>query len=520
MIEKIITPHNFKVPQVSVITPSEHFGIKCARENGVSACGRSASMCGASCATKQANEDLKSFIRTIKPDPRYLFLHIIAMGAGEYFGPNTNGDYFPETVSPLTTKGLIEKHDTFRTIARLFKHHINKDPEKSYGHVPYSTYNNPMHRVELVVAADREKAPDIVQRAEAGEPLGFSMSCKIPWDRCSICGNKARTRSEYCTHIMNHLLEILPDGRQVYMVNEDPTFFDISYVLRPADKTAMLLSKVASEHKPDTQTRRTETKSSAIRKEFEAILEPAMEAGQREGFCKYVIPLLKEAEPEVPVDVLKDFPVNEILSTLTMCGIICKPREYKHIIITALPAGETPDGFRPDISYHGFNDDIYRLIKDILPERSFYNPYMSRRIIRLGIKQAAEYTIKTIPRKEPDRSAQKKLLMLGALGGGAYAAYTTEVGKKTLSGIIDMIEKKPGKFLLVAGLGALALDAAPIMGKQVVSDSFLKYHNGIPYGMEGIIVNTKQSSLIPRHIQEMAKQALDPFGMLMLRTLS
>src|SRR3972149_6594492 len=121
MIEKIITPHNFKVPQVNIITPSEHFGIKCARENGVSACGRSASICGASCATKQANEDLKSFIRTIKPDPRYLFLHIIAMGAGEYFGPNTNGDYFPETVSPLTTKGLIEKHDTFRTIAKLFK---------------------------------------------------------------------------------------------------------------------------------------------------------------------------------------------------------------------------------------------------------------------------------------------------------------------------------------------------------------------------------------------------------------
>lgn len=516
MIEKIITPHDFKVPQVNVIVPSEYFGIKCARENGISACGRSASGCGASCATKQANEELKSFIRTLKPDPKYLFLHIVAMGAGEYFGPNTNGDYFPETSGTLITKGLLEKHDTFRTIAKLFKHHKNKAKDPDYGHVPFSTYNNPMHRVELVVAADREKAPDIAQRAENGERLGFSMSCRIPFDICSICGNKARTRSEYCTHIMNHLLEIQPDGRQVYMINEDPTFFDISYVLRPADKTAMLLSKVASE----TQNPKSVTqKSGDIKKEFETILEPAMEDGQRDGFCKYVMPLLKEAEPDLQIDTLKDFPINDILSTLTLCGIICKPYEYKRIIIST----NNPDDFKPDISHHNFNDSIYQAIKDVVPSRSFYNPYMNMRIIVLGIKQgttekeAAEYVIKTAPQKEQDRSTRNKLLMLGALGGGAYAAYKTELGKKALGSIIEMIEKKPGRFLLIAGLGALALDTAPILGKQVVSDSFIKYHNGVPYGIEGVVVNTKQSSLIPVHIQTVVKQALDPFGMLYLK---
>ena len=528
MIEKIITPQDFKVPQVNVITPSEHFGIKCARENGISACGRSASGCGASCATKQANEDLKSFIRTLKPDPKYLFLHIIAMGAGEYFGPNTNGDYFPETGGALVTKGLLEKYDTFRTIAKLFKHHINKDTNKSYGHVPFSTYNNPMHRIELVVAVDRGKAPDIIQRAENGERLGFSMSCRIPWDRCSVCGNKARTRSEYCTHIMNHLLEIQPDGRQIYMINEDPTFFDISYVLRPADKTAMLLSKVASKVKSShsislTEGDRDTQKSGDIKKEFEAILEPAMDDGQREGFCKYIMPLLKEAEPDIPIDALKDFSINDILSTLTLCGIICKPHEYKRIIITT----EDPDDFKPDISYHGFNDAIFQAIKDIIPARSFYNPYMNMRLIILGIKQdnqsrnpekkATEYIIKTPPEKEQDHSMRNKLLMLGALGGGAYAVYKTELGRKALSGIIEMIEKRPGKFLLIAGLGALALDTAPILGKQVVSDSFIKYHNGVPYGIEGVIVNTKQSELIPSHTQTVAKQALDPFGMLYLK---
>jgi hypothetical protein len=458
------------------------------------------------------------------------------MGAGEYFGPNTNGDYFPETGGTLVTKGLMEKHDTFRTIAKLFKHHINKDPNKSYGHVSFSTYNNPMHRVELVVAADREKAPDIAQRADAGERLGFSMSCRVLCDICSVCGNKARTRSEYCTHIMNHLLEIQPDGKQVYMINEDPTFFDISYVLRPADKTAMLLSKVASDQKsaalftrPELRHKArelgisNEAKSSDIKKEFETILEPAMEDGQRDGFCKYVMPLLKEAEPDLQIDTLKDFPVNDILSTLTLCGIICKPHEYKRIIIST----NNPDDFKPDISHHNFNDSVYQAIKDIVPARSFYNPYMNMRLIVLGIKQdtkdpksekeATEYIIKTPPQKEQDHSTRNKLLMLGALGGGAYAAYKTELGKKALSSIIEMIEKKPGKFLLIAGLGALALDTAPILGKQVVSDSFIKYHNSVPYGIEGVVVKTKQSSLIPVHIQTVVKQALDPFGMLYLK---
>lgn len=528
MIEKIITPHDFKVPQVNIITPSEHFGIKCARENGVSACGRSASGCGSSCATKQANEDLKSFIRTLKPDPKYLFLHIIAMGAGEYFGPNTNGDYFPETGGPVVRKGLIEKHDTFRTVAKLFKHHINKDVNKSYGHVSFSTYNNPMHRVELVVAADREKAPDIVQRAENGERLGFSMSCRIIFDICSICGNKARTRSEYCTHIMNHLLEIQPDGKQVYMINEDPTFFDISYVLRPADKTAMLLSKVAqdvrnpkSDPRLDRGQNPKSTKSGDIKKEFETILEPALDERQRDGFCKYVMPLLKEAEPCLPIDVLKDFPINDILSTLTLCGIICKPHEYNRIIVST----KSPEDFKPGISHHNFNDSIYQAIKDVIPGRSFYNPYMNMRLIILGIKQdtqdpkkeSAEYIIKTAPQKEQDHSARNKLLMLGALGGGAYAAYQTELGRKALSGIIEMIEKKPGKFLLIAGLGALALNTAPILGRQVVSDSFIKYHNGVPYGIEGVVVNAKQSSHIPDYVQAVAKRALDPFGMLYLQ---
>lgn len=529
MLEKIIVPHVYGIPEVNVIIPSDHFGVKCARDNSISACGRSPLYCGGTCATKQANEDLKEFVRNLKPDPKYLYLHIIAMGSGEYFGPNTNGDYFLE-------EGLLRKYDTFRTLAHLFKHHVNKDPKQSYGHVPYSTYNEPMRRVELIVAAGREKAPDIVSRAENGEPLAFSMACKVQWDRCSICGNKAHKKSEYCDHIRHNLLNIMSDGRQVFMVNEDPTFFDISYVLKPADKTAMMLSKVAGQDnsvptksarsltfgKIDAMTKEkvSELKSGSIQKEFETILEPAMSEEQQEGIYKYVMPLLKEAEPDLPTDSFKGFSLNDILSTLGLCGIVCKPHEYKRILLVI-----GSDGNNPKIDHDNFNDSIYQLIKHIIPERSFYNPRIEARLLRLGKggegqvqKEADSYVIKSPQMREQQSSSFKdKLLALGALGGGAYAVYQTELGKKLLKGIANMIEKKPGKFLLITGLGTVAMESAPILRKQMVTDSLLKYRSDAPYGIEGIIVNTKQSSCIPRNTQVLLKKAMDPFGMICLK---
>lgn len=511
MLEKIIVPHAFSIPEVNVIKPSEYFGVKCARDNTISACGRKPFFCGGTCATKQANEDLKEFVRNLKPDPKCLYLHIIAMGSGEYFGPNTNGDYFPED-------GLLRKFDTFRTFAHLFKHHVNKDPKQSYGHVPYSTYNEPMRRVELIIAVDRGKASDIVSRAENGEPLGFSMACKIPWDRCSLCNNKAHKRSEYCDHIRNNLLEIMPDGKQVFMVNEDPTFFDISYVLKPADKTAMMLSKVASHVAPVSDKG---FKSGSIRKEIETILEPAISEEQQDGICKYVMPLLKDAEPNLPIDNFRGFPLDKILSTLGLCGIVCKPHEYKRILIITGDSGN-----RPQIDYDKFDDSIYQLIKHIIPERSFYNPHIEARMLRLGdksvgnqIKKAANsYIIKSPGAQDhKDSSLASNLLFLGVAGGGAYAAYQTVLGKKILKGIVGMIEKKPGKFFLVTGLGAMALRSSPILREHAVSDSLLKYRGGIPNGIEGVVVSTKQSSQIHRNTQGLLKRVMDPFGMLYLK---
>lgn len=189
-----------------------------------------------------ADERVTSYVLdNLKPQPGKMYLHINAMGAGEFYGPNRNGDYFPEEV-------LKKYHKTFETSpAHVFRHHINKDPSRAIGRVIFSIYNDRMHRVELIAEVDRELGSDIEQRIAAGEFPATSMACKTPYDVCSICNNKAHTLQEYCVHLKQHLGRVMPDGSRVMALNVAPLrFFDISIVIKPADITSSVLSKVAS----------------------------------------------------------------------------------------------------------------------------------------------------------------------------------------------------------------------------------------------------------------------------------
>lgn len=193
--------------------------------------------------TKEAAAaEIDDFVKAIKPREGFFYLHINAMGAGEWYGSNRNGDYFPESQ-------LIKWHKTFETSpAHVFRHHVNKDPAIAIGKVIFSYYNPRMHRVELVAEVDKTKASAEYSRIMAGDFPMTSMACHTPFDVCSVCGNKATSRSMYCEHLNNHLNELLPDGRKVMSLNVGPLkFFDISIVIRPADVTSSVLQKVASD---------------------------------------------------------------------------------------------------------------------------------------------------------------------------------------------------------------------------------------------------------------------------------
>ena len=72
-------------------------------------------------------------------------------------------------------------------------------------------------------------------------------NCSVPGDYCSRCNayRKGPDDPNECDHIKYELGKIAEDGKFTGMINKDPTWFDISFVGRPADRIAWSL-KTAS----------------------------------------------------------------------------------------------------------------------------------------------------------------------------------------------------------------------------------------------------------------------------------
>jgi len=188
-----------------------------------------------------SNELIKSAAPEDLPepfDPEFLYVKVRAISSGEFWGPNKNADYFPEAQ-------LIQGKDTFLD-AHVFKNHENKDVAKAIGSVLLVEWNAKMHYVSLLIKVDRKLAPEIVRGFEKNYSTDVSMGCRVSHTQCSVCGNKAKVRAEFCKHVNTMRNNILPDGTRVYEVNYNPRFHDISVVLNGADRTAKLLEKVAS----------------------------------------------------------------------------------------------------------------------------------------------------------------------------------------------------------------------------------------------------------------------------------
>ena len=532
---------------------------------------------------KSQGADIASFLESFKPNPGFTYLHVIAMGAGEYYGCNVNGDYFPE-------KDLIARHHTFVEQAKVFKEHDNKPTSPSFGNVVFSWYNPKMHRVELILALDKIKGEEFIRRQDAGEQLEVSMgcfpagtlitmadgsqkpietvapgecvrthmgrprkvvtamthrytgkmytftiaatpnipehtitatqehpilvyidlnitlgraeagfdwvaaqniklgdrviqnpheessytafecgkviniivediadtpvynlsveedesfvaenvavhNCRVRFDVCSICGNKATAKNPYCEHIKYHKREVYPDGKQAYMINVNPTFFDISIVRRRADKIAYVLNKVASvnsaaslmeknaelfEHlgseletsliplapTPDeaifaildnddmqkiaaTLNDREEQEKLAMVKRIKAQAVRVLQKGIEEA-----LPALEKVEPDLPVALLdrmaRRHSIEDILHSFFLNAIPMKPKEFTRIIIVqnGIPLEQFNDvlagvrAARPanQISQGHYQKEIGSLLEKFLIDRSSFLPAVMHRM--------------------------------------------------------------------------------------------------------------------------------------------
>ncbi len=387
-------------------------------------------------ASGEISDKIRSYIEEhIREDPDHIFVLLAAVGAGEIWGSNINADYFPEDE-------IIDHYDTFENFAYAFKHHKNKDPKNSIGEILLSHWNEKMHRVELIVKLDRDKAPKICSDIDNGKMWDVSMGCKVPYDVCSICGNKAHTQTDYCTHIKNHKNEILPDGRRVYMINVEPKFFDISFVRIGADRTAKTLKKIASrenmeynikkgnlEKEVPGDTLSTDAAEIAVRvmKEFNRIKE------------------IEKPFPKESLEAIAEFDLPDILTTLFSLGIKLKPKEFLYIVCRKMNEkperigiiNSIPDEVTERIkSFSPFRGDIKTGIIShsvgFMPERSSFRPYLYPRIIKKAGKGRE-------PRFSPDVAATPGLIV----GSALYKKYLDQVPMHTAEGLDAKMKENP-----------------------------------------------------------------------------
>ena len=187
------------------------------------------------------------YIRNVEPQPGKSIVLIIGLGDHETYGPNRNADGFPSEPVPgkITGDQVLTKHYKSYENANVFEHHVDHDPAKAIGKVLKAFWNHIMRRVEVLEDFDHEKAPHLLQRVGDGEFPSKSMGCKIPYDVCTVCGNKAPTRKQYCDHLKYEMGKIYPDGVQSCALNPSPKFFDSSWVIRPADRTGYTRSPLS-----------------------------------------------------------------------------------------------------------------------------------------------------------------------------------------------------------------------------------------------------------------------------------
>lgn len=302
-----------------------------------------------------------------------VYLLVVGLGAGEYWGANRNGDYFPETA-------LLKYYPSFFQ-AKVYRQHQNKDPKKAIGEVVHAAYNRVMHRVELIISIDKKLAPDIVTKIEAGMLPDVSMGTRVPFDECSICHNRAKTRAEYCDHLKYRMGDILPDGRQVYAINYDPHFFDMSIVMVGADPTAKALLKVAmlSGNVDYTELKVAEKKEAEIEKEVEGI---PLEVDSR---VENLMDALYEHDGligEETLNSLKKYPLRDVVGTATYMGIQLKPREM--LVLSPEDTEYMSDDYIRELVLPGRavrHPGIMSLLSPWMSRRSYHYPFV---IYRLG----------------------------------------------------------------------------------------------------------------------------------------
>lgn len=325
------------------------------------------------------------YIKHVQPTPGRTVVLILGLGSYEYYGLNRNGDGFneqpykpgcsngPGRDAWVMEKECIQYHYQTYEQGHVYRHHNNKNPKKSIGRILKAFWNSFMHRVEVLEDLDNSRAPDLAQQIGDGEYPAKSMGCRIKFDVCTVCGNMAPTRRQYCDHLKFEMGRLQDDGLRAGALNPSPRFFDSSWVIRPADRTGYLLKKVAEE-----STRPYELWSSSDLGDFVDHLAEKAAAAKKLAVIDKVV---------------RGYPAAMVQGDLPEAGVIARYRD------TALP---TVVANTPELSSQDLNSIQGHNLADTLSALSRVGIILTTpEFIQLFMQKAAPGTL--IPRGLLDR---------------------------------------------------------------------------------------------------------------------
>lgn len=436
-------------------------------------------------ASAQLLPEVSRYIEGLRPRSDSQYVLVNAMGAGEFYGSNVNGDYFSEASlihspdswsgNPVFDRELAKTWPYgFPTFYRAhpYAHHRNKDSSRAFGEVELAAWNPHMKRVELVTRVDRDKCAayggqGTWDKLKAGQFPDVSMGTKVPFDTCSICLDWQKyeraqetfdpvrhkhpgqaildyhkgqgairglsiTRADYCQHALKQMNKILPDGRKVFVYNDWPSFFDISFVFIGADKTAKTMFFIFSSSVPHSAVRPSaeiadqlgveepidgEMKTASVEDEILKLAFGHKLAKLKKSeinkqvipsqFSGKAVPLLTQCEEDLPnetMDRLSAVPPENMLSTLGGMGILLRPREFQRITLLQLgqraladqldSAGEVFErsNEREDMGVKAENylPALAEMMSPLMSKRSFLAPEIERRVVMTSTDQLAK----------------------------------------------------------------------------------------------------------------------------------
>ena len=230
---------------------------------------------------------------------------------------------------------------------------------------------------------------------------------------CSICGNKASTRKQYCHHLKREMNKLYPDGRRSMAINLDPAFFDVSIVTIPADPSSGGMEKIARAEVSSAllgEIYNMRSKYASSEKEKEAAIEKTGPDDKENGKESAPEDVKKKSTelndlgeeigrndnnmPEHMLDQISGFPLSQIFSTLGAMKIPLRPSEYTCIVISkgvSKPAAKSAyrDGAEFDPAppiekksfdiVSDFNPKLAHIVRPILNKRSMYPHFIGDR---------------------------------------------------------------------------------------------------------------------------------------------